>query len=289
MAVPEPKPGGGEDLRCTIRLTPSPPPPRTTATTAASDRPVRPHHPVRDAVRDAVRGFSTQWFLVPRGTAVLATILHHQLDYHFRGLTVISYLFWVAAAALLLSTLESIYAARLALFPRHVLRTLRRDEVELAGLSSVSIASTSVVQMASLTLVSAWGARALGARSSTSSGGPPSPSPPSSPSPSPSRCSAGPSSGAASRGTPAASSSPPTPPGPSVTRASSPASPRGGLATSWWIFAIMGAFHAFLDGSVPKKIPYTLAGWALVFPWGVYTNAAVQLGKLLDSRGIQGC
>ncbi|WQF87698.1 Putative transporter protein SLAC1/Mae1/ Ssu1/TehA [Colletotrichum destructivum] len=379
MAVPEPepKPGGGEDLP-----TPPPPPPlTTTATTAASDRPVRPHRPVRDAVRS----FSTQWFLVPQGTAVLATILH-QLDYRFRGLTVISYLFWVAAAALLLSTL-GIYAVRLALFPRHVLHTLRRDEVELAGLSSVSIAFTSVVQMASLTLVSAWGAPwgevvyvlwwaafALAALVAlvlpflfikVYPSGVPHISPATQmPVIAALTAAGGGGTICASAALTSAQQVPvivvsylligaglplvfaldvlfwarllgnDQPPrqktfqdmilcGPwgqssfalqmlgravvggsfagyasGVFLAADAAGPVGytsifagltawGLATFWWFFAIMGVLHAFLDGSVPKKIPYTLAGWALVFPWGVYTNAAVQLGKLLDSEAFK--
>ncbi|KAH1268459.1 hypothetical protein KXW07_003884, partial [Aspergillus fumigatus] len=28
---------------------------------------------------------------------------------------------------------------------------------------------------------------------------------------------------------------------------------------------------------------FSLGAWSLVFPWGVYTNCAVQLGKIMDS------
>ncbi|KAL2873666.1 hypothetical protein SGCOL_011149 [Colletotrichum sp. CLE4] len=61
-----------------------------------------------------------------------------------------------------------------------------------------------------------------------------------------------------------------------------------GLGTYWWLFAILGVFRAFFAGGwKPNRIPYTLAGWAMVFPWGVYTNAVLQLGKIFGSRAFK--
>ncbi|EJT81146.1 malic acid transporter [Gaeumannomyces tritici R3-111a-1] len=70
--------------------------------------------------------------------------------------------------------------------------------------------------------------------------------------------------------------------------------------TFWWAFAVMSTVrHLFrawrhsrqarsasdADGIVYEETErYSLAVWALVFPWGVYTNAAVRLGKVLASR-----
>ncbi|GJC84348.1 sulfite efflux pump SSU1 [Colletotrichum liriopes] len=319
----------------------------------------------RSAIRNAIRNFSTQWFLVPQGTAILATILR-QLDYRFNGLTIISYLFWVAAMALLLS-MVSIYAIRLVLHPKHVIHSLKHDEVELAGLSSISIAFTSVVQMASLTLVSSWGGPwskivyvlwwvAFGLAAVIVIILPfvlikvyPSGVPHISPATQLPLIAA--LTAAAGGGTICNSAMlssdqqvpviivsyiligmalplafaldvlfwarllgnyhPPKQKafqdmilcgpwgqssfalqmlGQAVVKGSfaqyasgiflsaDASGPVGytsifagltawGLGTFWWFFAIMGIFHAFLDGREPKKIPYTLAGWALVFPW----------------------
>ncbi|KAF9876883.1 malic acid transport [Colletotrichum karsti] len=117
--------------------------------------PTSPDRRERSAVRASIRNFTSQWFLIPQGTAILATLLK-QLDYRFNGLTIISYLFWVTAIVLLFS-MVSFYLLRLTLYPRRVFQALKHDESELAGLSSVSIAFTSIIQMASLTLVSGWG------------------------------------------------------------------------------------------------------------------------------------
>ncbi|KAK1979245.1 voltage-dependent anion channel [Colletotrichum cereale] len=319
----------------------------------------------RSAIRNAIRDFSTQWFLIPQGTAILATILH-QLDYRFNGLTIISYLFWVAAMVLLLS-MVGVYVVRLVLYPKHVINSLKHDEAELSGLSSVSIAFTSIIQMASLTLVSGWGGPwseivyvlwwvAVGLAAANVIILPfifvkvyPSGVPHISPATQLPLIAA--LTAAAGGGTICSSAmlssdqqipviivsylligmglplaftldvlfwarllgnyQPPKQKafqemilcgpwgqssfalqmlGQAVVKGSfaqyasgifltaDASGPVGytsiflgltawGLGTFWWLFAIMGIVHAFLDGKGPKKIPYTLAGWALVFPW----------------------
>ncbi|KXH53293.1 hypothetical protein CSAL01_01941 [Colletotrichum salicis] len=101
-------------------------------------------------LRTAIRNFSSQWFLIPQGTAMAATVLH-QLDYRFPGLTIIAYTFW-ATSILLLLLMLALYAARLTLHPKHTIRALKHNDAELAGLASISITFTSVTQTASLAL-----------------------------------------------------------------------------------------------------------------------------------------
>uniref|UniRef100_L2FA33 Malic acid transport n=1 Tax=Colletotrichum fructicola (strain Nara gc5) TaxID=1213859 RepID=L2FA33_COLFN len=111
----------------------------------------------RSCFRTSIRNFSSQWFLIPQGTTILAAVLQ-QLDYRFNGLATISYVLLVMAMVLLLC-MVSIYLLRIVLYPRKVIQALKHDESELAGLSSVSIAFTSIIQMVSLALVPAWGER----------------------------------------------------------------------------------------------------------------------------------
>lgn len=57
-----------------------------------------------------------------------------------------------------------------------------------------------------------------------------------------------------------------------------------GQATFWWTFAVFCIMRVVL--AVVRKresFPFAIPSWSIVFPWGVYTNATVQLGKLLDS------
>ncbi|KAK4459674.1 putative malic acid transport protein [Cladorrhinum samala] len=103
----------------------------------------------------ALQNFSSQWFLVPQGTGIIAVILH-QLDYQFAGLHIISYIFWVLAIIFLL-TCVSIYAARCVRYPRKVVAALQNTQEETACLTSVCITYTSIIQMMSLTLVKSWG------------------------------------------------------------------------------------------------------------------------------------
>lgn len=57
-----------------------------------------------------------------------------------------------------------------------------------------------------------------------------------------------------------------------------------GLGTFWWCFAIISIIHTLISqpGGI-KKTTFSTGSWSLVFPWGVYTNCAVELGKTLDS------
>ncbi|KAH1930288.1 hypothetical protein KXV37_000879 [Aspergillus fumigatus] len=57
-----------------------------------------------------------------------------------------------------------------------------------------------------------------------------------------------------------------------------------GFATFWWCFAILSILHtlAAQPGGF-QSTTFSLGAWSLVFPWGVYTNCAVQLGKIMDS------
>ncbi|KAK3679664.1 Plasma membrane sulfite pump involved in sulfite metabolism [Recurvomyces mirabilis] len=60
-----------------------------------------------------------------------------------------------------------------------------------------------------------------------------------------------------------------------------------GFGTFWWAFACLAILHYTIIA--PKtlfKWDQSLASWSLVFPWGVYTNAAVQLGVVLNSRAF---
>ncbi|KAK4234642.1 putative malic acid transport protein [Achaetomium macrosporum] len=60
-----------------------------------------------------------------------------------------------------------------------------------------------------------------------------------------------------------------------------------GTGTFWWIFAIVSILHAATDHWRFRGLSFGLPAWAVVFPWGVYTNAAVQLGKLLDAAAFK--
>ncbi|KAL5362106.1 putative malic acid transport protein [Aspergillus floccosus] len=57
-----------------------------------------------------------------------------------------------------------------------------------------------------------------------------------------------------------------------------------GFASFWWAFAIVSIVHtlAVQPGGL-RATRFSLASWSLIFPWGVYANSAVQLGKLLDA------
>lgn len=105
--------------------------------------------------RIVIKNFSSQWFLIPQGTGILAVILH-QLHYQFHGLRIISQILWVLTIVLLISFL-AIYSIRAIIFPRHVLHQLSSNILETACLSSVSIAFTTIIQMIALNLPKPWG------------------------------------------------------------------------------------------------------------------------------------
>ncbi|KAH7029519.1 voltage-dependent anion channel [Microdochium trichocladiopsis] len=57
-----------------------------------------------------------------------------------------------------------------------------------------------------------------------------------------------------------------------------------GQATFWWIFTLLSITHAVFGRATGKRgVSFQMAMWSLVFPWGVYTNGAIQIGKILDS------
>ncbi|KAK3306343.1 voltage-dependent anion channel [Chaetomium strumarium] len=101
--------------------------------------------------RLALQHFTSQWFLIPQGTGITAVILH-QLDYQFRGLQIVSYVFWIMTIVLLLC-MVLVYIVRCIRFPRQLAGALRHDIGELACLTSIVISFTSIIQMTSLVLV----------------------------------------------------------------------------------------------------------------------------------------
>jgi tellurite resistance protein TehA-like permease len=109
------------------------------------------------AARIAIRNFTSQWFLIPQGTGIIAVTLHN-LDYQFDGLGIISIIFWVITILLLLLFLL-LYTLRIILFPKAVTTALATDIIETAGLASISITFTVIIQMIALTLVSSWSPR----------------------------------------------------------------------------------------------------------------------------------
>jgi tellurite resistance protein TehA-like permease len=103
----------------------------------------------------ALRNFTSQWFLIPQGTGIIAVILH-QLDYQFNGLVIISEIFWVLTVMLLLVMIV-VYLLRIVLFPKQVAEALSTDANETACLASISITFTTIIQMIALTIVQDWG------------------------------------------------------------------------------------------------------------------------------------
>lgn len=104
----------------------------------------------------ALWNFSSQWFLIPQGTGIIAVILH-QLDYQFTGLPIISVVVWVYTIVLLLLGLF-LYALRMLRYPRHVAYMLRTNITETSCLASIPITLTTIIQMTVLVLVRQWGA-----------------------------------------------------------------------------------------------------------------------------------
>ncbi|KAI2816070.1 hypothetical protein CBS115989_7134 [Aspergillus niger] len=61
-----------------------------------------------------------------------------------------------------------------------------------------------------------------------------------------------------------------------------------GYGTFWWGYAIISILHtAFKQPGGWRRMQYSLSAWSLVFPWGVYANGAVQLGKVMDSPAFK--
>lgn len=113
-----------------------------------------PRRPTSRASR-ALWNFSSQWFLIPQGTGIMA-VLFFQIDYRFRGLVTLAIIAWVYTIALLVAAVF-LYLVRAFLYPRHVARELRANIVETACLASISITFTTIIQMIALVLVRSWG------------------------------------------------------------------------------------------------------------------------------------
>ncbi|KAL4781119.1 voltage-dependent anion channel [Aspergillus varians] len=103
--------------------------------------------PVRPVLL-AVWNFSSSWFLVPQGMAIIAAILH-QLHYQFGALPILAKIVWLYAIVLLGLSL-AIYLVRVALYPNHVALEIRRNVGEASCLSSIPITFTSIIQMIAL-------------------------------------------------------------------------------------------------------------------------------------------
>ncbi|KAL4937439.1 hypothetical protein BDV06DRAFT_232595 [Aspergillus oleicola] len=57
-----------------------------------------------------------------------------------------------------------------------------------------------------------------------------------------------------------------------------------GFGTFWWLFAILSiTYTLYVQSGGWRNVSFSLSAWSLIFPWGVYTNGAVQLGTLMDS------
>ena len=103
----------------------------------------------------ALRNFTSQWFLIPQGTGIIAVILH-QLDYQFHGLRVIATILWVYTIVLLLAMLAA-YILHIAIYPTQFRTALSTNVVEAACLSCISITFTVIIEMMALTVVREWG------------------------------------------------------------------------------------------------------------------------------------
>jgi tellurite resistance protein TehA-like permease len=122
----------------------------------ASDHERKAMRPPTSSFARALWNFSSQWFLIPQGNGIIAVILH-QLDYQFRGLTIISVVLWIYTIVLLVVGL-SLYTLRILLHHRHVAHMLKTSITETSCLASIPITFTTIIQMTVLVLVRQWGA-----------------------------------------------------------------------------------------------------------------------------------
>lgn len=98
--------------------------------------------------------FTSSWFLLPQGTGIIAVILH-TLPYQFRGLHIISIVFWIINLALLL-LFSIFYLVRFLKSPARLLATIVSNTTEVACLASICVASTSAIQMLAIVVVPVW-------------------------------------------------------------------------------------------------------------------------------------
>lgn len=101
--------------------------------------------PPASALSRALWNFSSQWFLIPQGTGILAVILH-TLDYQFDEIHTLAYIIWVYTIVLLGLCLF-LYMLRVILYPKHVVHQFQTSLVETSCLASFCIAFTTIIQM----------------------------------------------------------------------------------------------------------------------------------------------
>lgn len=62
-----------------------------------------------------------------------------------------------------------------------------------------------------------------------------------------------------------------------------------GYGVFWWAYACIAISQHLAQG--PRKAlarwDTSLSSWSLVFPWGVFTNASIELGLILNSRAFK--
>ncbi|KAL2826412.1 voltage-dependent anion channel [Aspergillus cavernicola] len=57
-----------------------------------------------------------------------------------------------------------------------------------------------------------------------------------------------------------------------------------GFAFFWWLFALQSILYTLrVQSRKWRNVPFSMSAWSLIFPWGVYTNAGVHLGTLMNS------
>ncbi|KAL3480541.1 voltage-dependent anion channel [Aspergillus californicus] len=57
-----------------------------------------------------------------------------------------------------------------------------------------------------------------------------------------------------------------------------------GFGTFWWLFALLSIVYTLrVQYGGWRNMSFSMTAWSLIFPWGVYTNGAVQLGQIMDS------
>lgn len=106
-------------------------------------------HPLQSPERPlsiALWNFSSTWFLIPQGTAIICNILQ-RLEYQFTGLKILARIVFIYAIVLLGLSLI-IYLLRAIVYPKHVRHQLRTKLIETSCLSSIIISFTSITQLA---------------------------------------------------------------------------------------------------------------------------------------------
>lgn len=93
----------------------------------------------------ALWNFSSNWFLIPQGTAIICNLLQ-RLEYQFTGLKIIAKIVWIYSIVLFGICLI-LYLLRAIVYPKHVRHQLRTDLIETSCLASISIAFTSITQL----------------------------------------------------------------------------------------------------------------------------------------------